>query len=89
MYNIGVMYSKGHGVEVSHEEQFKWYRKSADLGLVNAIHGVGICYHNGFGVPKDDFEAMRWFVRSAAMGNMRSQKMVDSLKKSVNVFTIS
>ena len=47
------------------------------------------CYYKGIGVAKDDFEAMRWFQRAADMGNMGSRKMVDVLRKSIRVISIS
>jgi TPR repeat protein len=33
MYNLGVMYEHGLGVEQSYERAFEYYEQAADLGL--------------------------------------------------------
>ena len=47
MYNIGVCYVEGRGVEQDYEVALRWFRKAAAKGQPDAMYNVGIfrvCY---------------------------------------------
>jgi hypothetical protein len=46
-----------------------WYRRSADLGYVNAQYLLAEIYLHGYGVDKSPTEALRWFRKAAAGGH--------------------
>ena len=45
MYNLGVCYGQGHGVEEDYEKAFYWYNKAADGGDARAQNCIGVCYY--------------------------------------------
>jgi uncharacterized protein len=71
-YNLGILYSTGHGVPQDHAEAMKWYRLAADQDVADAQYYVGILYAKGQGVPQDYVQAYKWFELSAARGNNAS-----------------
>jgi TPR repeat protein len=60
-YNLGVMYRDGDAVPQNDAEAVRWFRKSADHGLANAMNNLGVMYRDGRGVPQNDAEAVNWF----------------------------
>ena len=52
-FNLGVLYSRGHGVPQDHEQAAKWYRKAAEQGDAPAQSMLGYMYLKGQGVPQD------------------------------------
>jgi len=53
MYNLGVMYFDGVGVEQDYREGIKYFKKAADEGFVKAQFALGVKYFNGAGVPQN------------------------------------
>ncbi len=41
-YNLGFMYTKGHGVTQDYAEAAKWYHRAADQGVASAQHNLGV-----------------------------------------------
>ena len=72
-FMLGVMYGSGAGVPKDNTEAEKWYRLSAQQGLITAQHYLGFMYYNGLGVLKDYSEAAKWFRLSAKQGYSTSQ----------------
>ena len=72
-FMLGVMYGSGAGVPKDNTEAEKWYRLSAQQGLITAQHYLGFMYYNGLGVLKDYREAAKWFRLSAKQGDSYSQ----------------
>ena len=60
-YELGRMYSNGHGVPKDDTEAARWFRLAAEQGYAKAQFNLGYMYQNGYGVPKDMTEAVRWF----------------------------
>lgn len=73
MYNLGIMYFDGKGVDRSYVLAMKWYRQAADIGYAQAQHAVGTMYEQGQGVKKDMTEAAKWYRLAAEQGYMMSQ----------------
>ena len=71
MYNLGILYSNGRGVQQDHSEAFKWYMKSAELGDVEAMLKLGAAYENGLGVVKSYGEAFKWYMKASGTGHGR------------------
>jgi TPR repeat protein len=56
-------------------EAYKWFRKAAEQGHVDAQHALGWIYAwpSRSGVPMDDVEALKWFGKAAEQGHVRAQ----------------
>ena len=65
MFNLGVCYANGTGVDVNQLQAFEWYSKSADKGNAKAMHNLGVCYANNMNKTK----AFEWYLKSAEQGN--------------------
>ena len=72
--NLGICYEQGYGVEQSHTEAVKWYRKAAEQGYAMAQLSLGESYYNGEGVEEDRTEAVKWFRKAAEQGNELAKK---------------
>ena len=72
-YNLGIMYSNGHGVAQDYKEAVRWYRLAAQQGIPQAQVNVGAMYYNGQGVAQDYREAVRWYRLAAQQGNALAQ----------------
>jgi TPR repeat protein len=68
MYNLGLMYHFGQGVEQDYGKALEYYQKAADLGSVEAIHNLGVMYYFGNGVEQDYSKAYDCWLRSAEQG---------------------
>ncbi len=70
---MGVLYSRGFGVEVDAERAVEWFRKAAEQGHANAQYNLGVMYEEGLGVVEDDAQAAGWYRRAAANGDAHAQ----------------
>ncbi|MFC1836945.1 hypothetical protein ACFL2Q_19845, partial [Thermodesulfobacteriota bacterium] len=57
LYELGLNYHDGKGVQRDYSEALKWFRLAAEKGNAGAMNMVGVMYHDGLGVPKDYAEA--------------------------------
>lgn len=69
IYNLGMCYLNGYGVEPDRDRAFDCFRAAAELGHPEAINNIGAFYRDGIVVEKDLAVATKWFARSAAMRN--------------------
>ena len=76
MYNIGIMYFDGKGVDRSYINAMKWYRQAADKSYPHALHALGTMYEKGQGVKRDMAEAVKWFTLAADQGFLAAQNSV-------------
>ncbi len=60
----------GKGTEY---ESFKWWRKAAELGDIEAQYKVGQSYFLGFGAEQDIKQALYWLSRPAQNGHKDAQ----------------
>ncbi len=72
-YNLGVMYSNGHGVTQDYKTALKWFTRAAQQGEVLAQSNLGWMYRNGKGAPQNHKTALEWYTRAAEQGNARAQ----------------
>ena len=66
---LGQCYCFGNGVAFDEFAAFKYYKRAADAGNVNAQCNVGVCYYNGNGVTVDMVKGVKWFRKAAESGN--------------------
>ena len=70
---LGLIYSKGQGVQRNEAEAMKWYRRAADQGDADAQVKIGDMYLEGRAVAQDYSEAGRWYRFAADHGNAAAQ----------------
>ena len=51
----------------------QWFRKAADLGLVDSQHNLGRLYEEGFGVTQNAAEAYKWYLIAGRTGDAESK----------------
>ena len=68
-------YSKGveHYGKKEYAEAVTYFRRSADLGNMDAQNYLGVCCKNGWGITKDAAEAAKWFRKAAEQGDQYGQ----------------
>jgi TPR repeat protein len=71
---IGVMYSKGQGVEQDFQQSLRWLLKAAEQGDAQAQSKLGVMYGNGQGVAQDIVQAHKWYSLAALAGNEDSRE---------------
>ena len=71
--NLGICYSRGHGVAKDDVQAAAWFRKAADQGFAPAQELLGNCYLDGEGVPKDQEQAVSWYRKAAEQGSASAQ----------------
>ena len=67
-FYLGLMYSKGDGVEQDHGAAGAWWNKAAEQGHTGAQENLGLTYAKGQGVTRDWVQADKWFGIAAASG---------------------
>lgn len=87
-YNLGLMYSKGDGVQKNNTEAVKWYRKAAEQGNAKAQFNLGVKYFHGEGVPENYIEAFKWWNLAAAQGVENAKKNKDFVRKKMTASQI-
>jgi S1-C subfamily serine protease len=70
---LGVMFSKGQGVQKDPKLAYEWHRKSGEQGNVKSQFWTGVALANGDGVAKDDQMAIQWYRKAADQGEAFSQ----------------
>ncbi len=63
---LGTIYGGGFGYKSANvADGFKWTKRAADHGLMEAQSSIGDAYYFGRGVEKNGAEAVKWYQRSA------------------------
>ncbi len=70
LYELGVKYMNGDGVEQSFEKAAELYEKAAILGLAEAQKELAVCYHCGYGIPPSSETAAYWYQKAADQGHI-------------------
>lgn len=73
MFNLGVCYYDGIGVEQDYAEAIEWWGSAAEWGVAKAQFNLASCYANGIGVEQDIREAVRLFRKAARLDMMEAQ----------------
>lgn len=69
LYNLGVIYEHGLGVDQSDEKANDLYRKAAEQGFPLAMYTWGLRLATGDkGVVRDDVQAYEWFAKASDAG---------------------
>ena len=76
MYELGVGYFTGEGVEGDEQKAVDYFQKSAECGHVGAAYMLGDCLLDGVGIEKDQSEALEWLVTAAEFGHVSAWSRV-------------
>ena len=68
MFELGVMYDEGQGVEQDYKVAAEWYLKAANLGDASAMSNLGVMYDRGQGVEQDYTKAAELYRQAATLG---------------------
>ena len=79
-YYMGVMYSKGQGVNQDYKTASDWFRKASEKAIPQAQYRLGELYFKGRGVPKDFESAYIWFSVGASHTHKLSVSAVQKAK---------
>ncbi len=80
MFNLGVTYEQGRGVEKDTAEAVRWYRKAAEAGDVEGMAHLGVMYAQGIGVAKDEAEARKWLSKAASLSDKNATEQIQQLQ---------
>lgn len=76
LFEIGVCYRRGEGVEQSDKKAVEYYKSALAGGCLDAANNLGLMYAEGLGVEKDAAEAVRYYRIAAEAGNADSQTLL-------------
>jgi TPR repeat protein len=68
-----------NGVAKNHAEAFRWYKRAADGGHIEAHLDVGRCFLNGDGTDMDVAAAAAYFRKASDANNAKAQGMLGGL----------
>lgn len=73
MYNLGLLYMKGQGVEQDYKLAKQWFKRAAFYGSADAAYNLGAMYMGQkFGFPSKK-DALYWWNEAAEHGHTDSQ----------------
>jgi TPR repeat protein len=73
LYNLGVAYAQGVGVEPSTAEAMYWWHRAALAGSTEAQYNLGAAYAQGHNVEKSSAVASMWWYMAASNGDAAAQ----------------
>lgn len=76
---LGIIYSKGEGVEPSYQKSYDWSAKAALQGDPCGQTTLGYLYEMGHGVHQNYQTAAKWYKKSADQGNACAQVNLGNL----------
>jgi hypothetical protein len=62
VFEIGMLYAEGKGVQKDLSEAAVWFRKAAEEGYAPAQRKLGFAYLYGQGLKRDLIESYKWLV---------------------------
>lgn len=78
LYQLGVVFDKGLGVERNVEQAVKWFKLAADQRDPQAQLNLGILHDpRADGIAKDSAIAAQWFLLAANNGNQRARQILE------------
>ncbi len=83
-YYLGVMFSKGQGVEQDDKEAAQWYLKASKQGVKEAQYRLGKLYAEGKGVPQDYEAAYAWYKVATHLGHKKSKLALDPTREKLS-----
>jgi len=72
-FRMGMLYSRGSGVNQDRARALEWFRLAAAQGHHGALFNIGVAYASGLGVDRDMDQAVEWWRRAALRGNPDAQ----------------
>lgn len=69
IYNLGLMYYKGLGVEKNPIKAVEYIKRAADKNIYNAIYDLGALYYNGEAGVKQDYEKAEFYFKKLPEDN--------------------
>ena len=72
-YMLGIMYCRGIGVGVDHQESVKWFKKSAEKGDVDAQYMLGELYYTDLIPGAGEIDAVKCWEIAASHGHIEAQ----------------
>ena len=88
IFNLGMMYFNGDGVEENWPIAFEWLHKAAMCGYPASQFMVGLMYGRGQGVSENMFKAHKWMIIAARNGNKKAKEAVIMNERMLNPFVI-
>ena len=79
LYNIGVSYLNGDGVEKNEALAYSFLNRGLELGDVKCIRGVALCYRNGIHVKQDIHKSIDLYKKAADLGDVESLACIGSI----------
>lgn len=79
LYELGLKYYRGNGVDVDHKSAFELFMSAAELKYPRAMFYVSLCMHKGIGTEANKEDSLKWCKRGAKLGDPRCQERLDSL----------
>lgn len=73
LYNLGVAYQQGVGVEPSSAQAMYWWHRAALAGSTEAQYNLGVAYTQGRNVSKNPAIASMWWYMAASGGDAAAQ----------------
>lgn len=64
-FNLALIYTKGKGTPVNHQEAFKWNLKATEQDQPQSQVNLATQYQNGEGVEQNFHQAIGWYVKAA------------------------
>lgn len=79
LYELGLKYYRGNGVEVDQKSAFELFMSAAELKYPRAMFYVSLCMHKGIGTDVNQEDSLKWCKWGARLGDPRCQERLDSL----------
>jgi len=73
MFNLGVFYDLGLGIDEDPYKAAYWYAQAAERGDPRAQYNLGLVHMQGKGVAQSYTEAEKWFLRAALQDHAQAQ----------------
>jgi TPR repeat protein len=79
MYNLGVVYQNGWGVDKDYAQARQWYQKAAEAGNTDAMSSLAWLYENGWGGPREYTQARQWYQKATDASDAYAKKALSRL----------
>lgn len=72
LFEVGLRYAEGRGVNRDPAEAARWYERAAERGLAVAQYRLATLFEGGQGVAEDRTAARDWYQLAAEQGNIQA-----------------
>lgn len=73
LFNLGVCYETGTGVQQNSEQAFRYYMESGNKGNNAGFYNVAVCYNEGIGVEVSEEECIKYMLKASEGGIKEAQ----------------